>query len=107
MMTVKFSSTYNGNPVALEYTDDSDRKQIELTYKSEFACLPETLIYGGDKTETLSSLVQGQLIEINDMFLGTLDEQTTEFYKEGYEEDAVYAFKDILESVNEFLKGVR
>ncbi len=102
-MTVQFSSN---NPVVLKYTEDSDRKQIELEYESEFAYLPETLIYGGDKTATLSGLVQEQLEEINALFDGTLDEQRTEFYKECYGEDAVYAFKDFLESVNEFLKGV-
>ena len=33
-MTVRFDSIYNGDPVVLKYTKDSDRKQIELAYEN-------------------------------------------------------------------------
>ena len=106
-MTVRFDSIYNGDPVVLKYTKDSDRKQIELAYENADGFFPETLVYGSDGKSTLKQLITELLDELQIYFddSETLDEATVEMYDD-YRREVLFAFEDILFKAEQTLKGV-
>lgn len=87
------------NDTTWEYTVDADRAQLELSFTSEDPDYgTETLIIGGDASESLATLAADLLEEITTYLDGKI---ANEFLEDNYCKTSLYAFEGCLTQLKE------